>query len=652
MKSSVEESTSWELFQARGEGPLGGTAFSRRRGSTAHRLLKGHPTDSSDLHKVKEDTEHGMMIDAGSQGTRIHVYEFPARVLTHRNHVKHVVQGRKLTFPSTDSRWTDRLKPGLDAFAFIEDEGSRREQVRAYLQPLIGFAEEVLETKRHHWLSYPIYLKATGGLRTLPRPYRTRLVETTRSLFRNSTFNPFFFEDEHARVISGEEEAIYGWAAVNFVTNTLIANSEGSGEVLAPNVTYGVLEMGGASTQIGFFEPNGDVMANLFKLQIGAAKHWNVYAHSFLYFGVNGAFSRLNAQLVQEAELNQDRVLPGPIDGVYNPCLPVGSQYRFTSRIHVLPDGSLLPLSSPENASTIEAKLYSAIMRNNKESADFGQCVSMVKLLLRMEANSWWYVNYNQHFHRFLGSSLLTLQSCLFCMLFSVSNFSHDRDCSFAGIYQPPLPINEYDFGEFIATSNFYHVWDFLGLEERSTVDEVLEGARHVCTMNITKLNAYNQNRPKPLSDDDLIQYCFRATFVAELFRGWGFPGDYHITSVDQVNGLKLGWALGSMLYEINTLPWAFESKHTLKKIAPKLLGSAMPEDDFEPHEWVLVILVVGMVLSASVWAATKIRRRSYRNTRLTAFAPESASLATPRIGRRQPQNYGATEYRSTFEDE
>ena len=31
--------------------------------------------------------------------------------------------------------------------------------------------------------------------------------------------------------------------------------------------------MGGASTQIAFFQPNGDVMANLFKLQIGG-KFW------------------------------------------------------------------------------------------------------------------------------------------------------------------------------------------------------------------------------------------------------------------------------------------------------------------------------------------------------------------------------------------
>ena len=82
---------------------------------------------------------------------------------------------------------------------------------------------------------------------------------------------------------------------------SLIENSVGSGAVLQANLTYGVVEMGGASLQIGFFEPFADIMSNLFKLQIGAAKHWNVYVHSFLYFGVNSAYDRLNARLVASA---------------------------------------------------------------------------------------------------------------------------------------------------------------------------------------------------------------------------------------------------------------------------------------------------------------------------------------------------------------
>ena len=241
----------------------------------------------------------------------------------------------------------------------------------------------------------------------------------------------------------------------------MIKNSEGTGSVLAPDLTYGVLEMGGASTQIGFFEPEGDVMANLFKLQIGAAKHWNVYAHSFLYFGVNGGYDRLNARLFAEKKNNKNNTR------IYNPCLPGGSEYLFTSRVHQQPDGSLLPLSSPDDPAVLEAGMYSAVLHNDNAQGDFDQCAENVLFLLRKEANAW-------------------------------CNFAHDRDCSFAGIYQPPLPINKKYFGEFIATSNFFHVIDFLGLESRVSLSEVRESARRICSFSMDELIAYNEQQMSP----------------------------------------------------------------------------------------------------------------------------------------------------------
>jgi GDA1/CD39 (nucleoside phosphatase) family len=69
-------------------------------------------------------------------------------------------------------------------------------QVHDYLNPLLDFAKEVLMDKKKHWDTYPIYLKATGGLRALPRPYRIRLINAVRTIMEDTTFNPFFFEVE------------------------------------------------------------------------------------------------------------------------------------------------------------------------------------------------------------------------------------------------------------------------------------------------------------------------------------------------------------------------------------------------------------------------------------------------------------------------
>ena len=106
------------------------------------------------------------------------------------------VQGEKLSVPNTDTAWTDRLLPGLDSFAYIQDPDDMKHQVAAYLNPLLKFAEMVLQDKERHFHHYPIYLKATGGLRELPRPYRVRLMNVVRLLFQDETFNPFFFKLE------------------------------------------------------------------------------------------------------------------------------------------------------------------------------------------------------------------------------------------------------------------------------------------------------------------------------------------------------------------------------------------------------------------------------------------------------------------------
>lgn len=238
------------------------------------------------LPTPEQDTMQALMIDAGSQGTRIHVYEFHRRILDTPEELTEALNGFKLSIPTTNTRWTNRLSPGLDALAAFQDDDHLREQLILYLGPLLNFARTVLDGKQDDWSRYPIYLKATGGLRTLRTPDRIRLIGAVRDLFQNQTFNPFGFADvEQARVISGEEEAMYGWAAVNFALGALVKDSEGKGEVLNPHGTWGMLEMGGASTQIAFFQNNGDIMANLMKLQIGGARHWNIYAHSFLYFG-------------------------------------------------------------------------------------------------------------------------------------------------------------------------------------------------------------------------------------------------------------------------------------------------------------------------------------------------------------------------------
>jgi len=511
------------------------------------------------------DTTHGMMIDAGSQGTRLHIYEWDKRFLLDEDDLLQVAHGKKLSYPSSNSRWTDKYTPGLDVFGYHKNPVKLEKAVGDYLGALLEFAKEVLKDKKEEWHKYPIYLKATGGLRTLPQPERVRLMGCVRDLFNNSTFNPFAFEDERARVISGEEEAIYGWVGVNFAKGLLIDQSEGVGLGNNPQLTYGMLEMGGASTQIANLENHGDMMANLFKLQLGGARHWNVYVHSYLYFGINGAWSRLNSRLHWEGTKT-------------NPCLPIGSEVDFESWMHMNEKAQFYSRSDPRSIP------YSVTMNNNETSFNFARCSELAYSLLRKETNEDW------------------------------CDFQMDKNCGFAGIYQPPLPQVNNDIDEFVATSNFVDVYDFLQLGDRAAVSKIGKEAEKVCSLNWEELKAYNANLSSPIEEDHVLpQYCFRAVFVYQLLRnGWEFGDEYEMTAVDVINGQKMGWALGCMLYEINTLPWDFH---------PELLYRG-------PSWWLISLYIVLGTLAGSAigfMVAMRLSKKFNKAVRESKFFQKSA---------------------------
>lgn len=236
---------------------------------------------------------------------------------------------------------------------------------------------------------------------------------------------------------------------------------------------------------------------------------------------------------------------------------------EFESWIHYDDSERPLPRSDPRSTQ------YNVTMTNPR--ADFEQCSSLTRSLLRKEANEDWV------------------------------SFSHDGDCSFAGVYQPPLPSKNSMDDEFIITSNYYDVWQFLQLPPRARIQDIQDGARRICAMDVDALVKYSSLiTDGPIKEqEELYQYCFRATLTFEMLHtGYGFPSDYEITSADVVNGQKLGWALGSTLYEINTLPWEFggeydsiptphpkkrhthaHKKHKHKRKHTGILGLANPAD-------------------------------------------------------------------------
>lgn len=423
---------------------------------------------ASDSINIKPTVTRGMMIDAGSGGSRLHVYQWSPRIFD--------IIPPPLSFPSSNEKWTGRMAPGVATFS------TDLAGIRGHLYPLIDFAKSVLSEYEEIYSSFPIFFKATGGMRELSYFDRERVLKQVRLLLSDKTFNPFYFRDDFARVISGEEEAIYSWCASNFLFGNLLTSSSGTGAVVSPiNNTYGTLDLGGSSTQIAFFAPDQDIMEGLFKLQIGAQKHWNVYAKSFLQFGINSARRRFFDNIIDEYYREHKKKDPAVAPKALSYCFHSG----YSERV----------ISSLDKVSTIEIE-GPAVPAGDQ----FDRCYSEVLPLLFKS---------NPSHSPFAISS-------------SYCDLVYHGQCSVGGAYQPALPSGK--FGNFIGTSSYTYPWKFLILPSTASMNDLKAKASVICSMSFEQIQRYyeqhNLNLNKDKLSDYMPYYCFLSAYTYALLVG------------------------------------------------------------------------------------------------------------------------------------
>ncbi len=241
----------------------------------------------------------------------------------------------------------------------------------------------------------------------------------------------------------------------------LLLSSQGAGTATS-NLTVGALDMGGASTQISFFRKEEDILANLFKLQIGPSKHWNVYCHSMLYYGSSSARLRMQQRLLDDylnpgwrrrrlTDTDQATV-PGTnwtyskvdkkskkLPAVQDACMPYGYSVEFTSG---------------------ENERYRIIGNDYQAEKSYKDCRSQVLPLLNKQLNSW-------------------------------CDFAHLGQCSMGGVYQPDLP--SHDDAPFYAFGGYFKGWQTLDLPENVSISEVEKRTHIICSMTWVELNKYNE---------------------------------------------------------------------------------------------------------------------------------------------------------------
>uniref|UniRef100_A0A7N8X8W5 nucleoside diphosphate phosphatase n=1 Tax=Mastacembelus armatus TaxID=205130 RepID=A0A7N8X8W5_9TELE len=145
-----------------------------------------------DTSAVALSCQHGIMFDAGSTGTRVHIFKF---------------QMESREAPKLVHETFRAIKPGLSAYA--DDP----EKCTAGIMELLQVAKSSIPPSM--WNITPVVLKATAGLRLLPGEKAKHLLDQVRAVFLES---PFLSREDSVSIMDGTDEGISAWITVNFLT--------------------------------------------------------------------------------------------------------------------------------------------------------------------------------------------------------------------------------------------------------------------------------------------------------------------------------------------------------------------------------------------------------------------------------------------------
>ncbi|XP_025929148.1 ectonucleoside triphosphate diphosphohydrolase 2 [Apteryx rowi] len=422
--------------------------------------------------------KYGIVLDAGSSHTAMFIYKWPA-------------DKENDTGVVSEHSMCDVEGPGISSYN-TNPPGAGQSLVHCLNQALRDVPKE-----KH--MSTPLYLGATAGMRLLNITNHQASDAVLSTVTARLKSYPFDFRG--AKILSGEEEGVFGWVTANYLLENFIKRGW-LGEWIQPKKrTLGAMDLGGASTQITFEtkdtieEPQNKVMLKLY------GQAYKVYTHSFLCYGRDQVLRRLLSKLLQAGNYQAS---------ISNPCWPMGYQKNLTlSSIYDTPCTEKEKPSIPLSTSVTMAG-----------TGDGNLCALYV-------------------------SKLFNFTTCPFSR------------CSFDGVFQPDVS------GNFIAFSAFFYTVDFIQTVMGRLVhlpSDLKDAAESICATSWSELL---QKAPK--MEKRLPDYCAISMFVYLLttkgynFNNHSFP---NIAFQKKAGETSIGWALGYMLNLTNMIPAEEPASH------------------------------------------------------------------------------------------
>lgn len=195
------------------------------------------------------------VVDVGSTGSRLHFYTYDLDANQSPIQIK--------------EQWSKKVTPGFSTIELTQAK------IDDYLSDL--FSNPIEDT-------LPVYFYATAGMRLLPASSQYSYYEGVKKWFASQPNLKLM----DAKTITGRDEGVFGWLAVNYNLNTLTNPS---------STPIGVMDMGGASVQIVF------PVDNPITLPKSRVAQFNLYGKRFTLYSYSAL--GLGQTLVNQQFLNQ-----------------------------------------------------------------------------------------------------------------------------------------------------------------------------------------------------------------------------------------------------------------------------------------------------------------------------------------------------------
>ncbi|CAG8441623.1 3120_t:CDS:2 [Ambispora leptoticha] len=543
-----------------------------------------------------QNRNFGVVIDAGSSGSRVQIYSWKEhRWVRHNKPVSELS-----ALPTVElgdekgERWQKKVEPGISSFA-------RKPTLVGpdHLKGLLDFALEVVPPDLV--VSTPVYVLATAGMRLLEFDEQQQILENACTFIKDNYFFRVDRCSDHVQVITGEWEGIFGWLAVNYLKGGFDTDSKLGGAVNnhtnvnngyiadehvkkkidgGHTTTFGFLDMGGASAQIAFVpnvkeakeHANDLTPVNLYTLE-GIPLEYNVFVSTFLGFGTNEARrryveERIHNYMKDHAQLfvNPESAREQPTTLLKDPCLPVDL---------ILTD------------TTTKPPYYSL-----QGTGSFDQCLELTSPLINKTA------------------------PC------------YDNPCLFNGVHTPNI---DFSVNHFIGISEFwYSTHEIFGFDGEWDYVKFKEKASKYCARHWNDLQVeYQKNKEWKSSGVDLQRLemqCFKAAWLTNmLHEGINLPkspndylksSDHNNTitstppfqSINKIKDIQVSWTLGKMVLEAsNLIPIAIAPTHP----PPEPQGRGLFGYYNYLIEWIILLSILFFCCTGFWWGITKKSGRS-----------------------------------------